>query len=352
MKISIPILALIFVATLLSTAASLAGGLIMYYEGLKSLHDTVVETSKSEVDGLRQQLETPVNAAIQGFETILYATYSPVFINDFNSSRWVDVIRQQMFSTVRTFPDELSLGIIGAPRDPFSPSALYTAVWSEPLLNGGRSYVMTSYGEHQKATFTVSNATATTRPVISVPVHMNLLDPSDGNIGAGIGSFDGGPYVGLLGEWDMERDGGWPDPTWKARTDAGTRVLADKWREPAVWVTSDGSVSAYTGYAALFRPPPPPHPWSAYRMIVCQVELWYTMWQRRVDAFSAGKPDDGGGIRPQDGDGVRDDDGRPACEPGVLCERAVRRGLLPHGDREHVARDPGGVPHARDEAVL
>ena len=180
-RVSVPILVLICVATLLSTAASLAGGLIMYYEGLKSLHDTVVETSKSELDSLRQQLTLPVVSAIDNFEALLYATYAPVFINDNNSSKWVDVVHQQMFSAVRTFRDEMSLGLVVAPREPYSPSALYTALWSEPLKDGSRAYVSASYDESRKEAFSVNNGSVRSPPSLSVPVRMNLLSAENGS---------------------------------------------------------------------------------------------------------------------------------------------------------------------------
>ena len=289
-RISIPILVLISVATLLSTAASLAGGLIMYFEGLKALRDTVVETSTSELVSLRDQLQAPVSSATQGFEALLYATYSPVLVNDSDTRKWVDVVRQHMFSTIRVFPDELSLLIVGAPRDPYSPSAFYTGVWSEPHAERRRTYVTASYAEHQNASFSVSNATATSPPLVHMPVRMHQLLGDDGSLGVDRGSFDAGVYFDVLGSWDMERDGGWPDTTWRTHNDSETRILADKWLQPTIWITSAG-VHAFTAYAALFRPPPPPHPWSAYRIIMCQVELWYAMWQRRVVAFSKGKPD-------------------------------------------------------------
>ena len=286
-----PILVLICVATLLSTAASLAGGLIMYYEGLKSLHDTVVETSKSELDSLRDHLQAPVDSAIQGFEALLYATYSPVFVNNSDTSKWVDVIRQHMFSTVRVFPDELSLVLVGAPRDPYSPSAFYTGVWSEPNNNGPRTYIHASYAEHLNDTYSVTNATATSPPLIKVPAHLWQMSGDDGSLGADTGTFDAGVYFNTLGTWDMERDGGWPDATWRTRNNSKTRILADKWMPPTIWITLGGDVHAFTAYAALFKPPPPPHPWSGYRTVMCQVELWYAMWQRRVVAFSEGKLD-------------------------------------------------------------
>ena len=291
MRISIPILVLICVATLLSTAASLAGGLIMYYEGLKALRETVVETSKSELVSLREQLQVPVDSAIHGFESLLYATYSPVLINDNNSSKWVDVIRQHMFSTVRVFPDELSLIIVGAPRDPYSPSAFYTGVWSEPNTDGTRTYIYASYAEHLNDTYSVTNATATSPPLVHMPVDMWQMSGDDGSLGAVTDTFDAGVYLNVIGAWDMERDGGWPDATWRTRNNSKTRILAYRWREPTLWVTTDGGLEVFTTYIALFRPPPPPHPWSGYRTVICQVELWNAMWQRRVEAFSSGKPD-------------------------------------------------------------
>ena len=117
------------------------------------------------------------------------------------------------------------------------------------------------------------------------------LSGDDGSEGADTGSYDSGDYFNLLGTWDMERDGGWPDATWRTRNDTKTRILADKWKEPTIWETTSGSMHVFTGYLALFKPPPPPHPWSDHRIIMCQVELWYAMWQRRVVAFSEGKLD-------------------------------------------------------------
>ena len=292
-RISIPILVLICVATLLSTAASLAGGLIMYFEGLKALRDTVVETSKSELTSLRQDLRLPVTSVIQGFESLLYATYSPVLINDNNTRKWVDVIRQQMFSTLRVIPeDDMSLAILGAPRDPYSPSVFYTGVWSERQQAGTRTFVTASYAEHQNASFSVSKATGTSPPLVHMPARIRVLSSDDGSPGPDVGGYDAGSYVNTLGTWDIDRDGGWPDATWRARNDSETRILADKWSEnPLTWESPDGLMFVFAAYLALFRPPPPPHPWSAYRIIMCQVEMQYEMWERRVVAFSKGKPD-------------------------------------------------------------
>ena len=291
MKFSVPIMFLIALATLLSTAASLAGGLIMYFEGLKALRDTVVETSKSELDGLRAELLDPVNTAIEGFENMLYATYSPDIIDNDNTSQWIDTVGQQLYAGVRSFPDELSLLIVAAPKDPYESSTFYTGVWSEPLFDGGRTFILSSYGEHLKEDHSVVEATATAPKQVSMISRMKLMSPVNGSVLEEAGTFDAGPYLTALGEWDLDRDGGLPDDTWRPRNEPGTRILGDNWREPTVWVMFDGGVKAYNAYMALFRPPPPPHPWSKYRIVMCQVEMWYEMWQRRVDAFSAGKPE-------------------------------------------------------------
>ena len=291
MKISIPILVLIFLATLLSTAASVAGGLIMYYEGLKSLHDTVVETSKSELDGLSQQMHSPVNAAVQSFEAVLFAMYSPIYINTPNTITWAKKLRQLLFSSARVHPDAVSLILTGAPRNPYSPSALYSGVWTRPLKDGTRSYTYAAYAEHQSALFSVNNATQP--PTLSVPVPTYALEPKNGSVYATTGSVDAAPYISQLGQWDRNRDGGWPDVKWVPTTKKTvySEFLAHKWQEPRVAVTSDGGIYSYATFTALFQPPPPPHPWSAFRMIVGEVELLYAMWQRRVDIFSQGKPD-------------------------------------------------------------
>ena len=135
--IAIPIKYVIAAATLVSTFSSMAGGLLMYFEGLKSLEETVAETSASEVDGIKSDLMSVVTTTTEVANQLIFYSHSKNVVHghtDADADAYTKLLHAQQYAVVRGSGDDLaSVGIAVVQHDQFDPNNQYTNVFRAPL---------------------------------------------------------------------------------------------------------------------------------------------------------------------------------------------------------------------------
>eukprot|EP01061_Rhynchopus_euleeides_P010879 TRINITY_DN2044_c0_g1_i13.p1 TRINITY_DN2044_c0_g1~~TRINITY_DN2044_c0_g1_i13.p1 ORF type:complete len:723 (+),score=232.91 TRINITY_DN2044_c0_g1_i13:289-2169(+) len=68
-------------------------------------------------------------------------------------------------------------------------------------------------------------------------------------------------------------------------------AVAERWREGMLWYSETGRyVYAYGSLDVVYRPPPPPHPWSRYRAIVKYSQFLYSSWRVPLQAYALRAP--------------------------------------------------------------
>ena len=283
-----PILCVFAVATLVSTCASMGGGLVMYFESLASLEATVETTSKSEVEGLENTLKRLLVLTTYTADSVRAFHYN----NEVVSSHDPRVVSNQ--TRAFTFSNTKSMHLGGAgyvlvPYDIADGSGVYSFVWKEPLKEKGKFHYV--HGEHHKYLnhtegleyFPVNHSADPPVPT-RMMVHTNLLDEGTGEVDEWVYDWNGVSYLTEMLPRDYDPRDGVPPPGW----DAGlSQAVGHKWRPPAAWRSADGSVFTFSGYDSVHVPPPAPHPWSKYRAVLVASTLMYLPWQVDLDDYKA-----------------------------------------------------------------
>ena len=285
-----PVLAVIAFATWVSTAASMGGGLVMYFESLKSLEDTVRETSSSELASLEKHLHDIITRPPTATEATRYFTYNEDTITTDDPLLWAGKMRPFYFSLVK------SLGIYSAviclvPHNITDGTAFYNIVWANLLRDGRRDYI---YGEYHNQLaphedyFTV-NTTAQPPYPTEMLISTHHLHNVTGKVRDFVFAWNGVSYlVDLLGPDYDPRDGLPPSGGW----DTGDGLaVAHRWRPPNAWTSLDGTSHAFAGYDSVHVPPPAPHPWSKYRAVIISAHVLYVMWEKPMAEYKKEHPD-------------------------------------------------------------
>ena len=283
-----PILCVFAVATLVSTCASMGGGLVMYFESLASLEATVETTSKSEMEGLENTLKTLLVLTTYTADSVRAFHYN----NEVVSSHDPRVVSNQTraFSFSNTKSMHLGgAGYVLVPYDIADGSGVYSLVWNEPLREKGKFHYM--HGEHHKYLnhtegleyFPVNHSADPPVPT-RMMIHTDLLDEGTGEVDEWVYDWDGVNYLTDMLPHDYDPRDGVPPPGW----DAGlAEAVGHRWRPPRAWRSVDGSVYTYSGYDSVHVPPPAPHPWSKYRAVLIVGLHMFLPWQADLDDYKA-----------------------------------------------------------------
>ena len=289
-QFNVPILVVILTATLLSTSSSMAGGLILYFQGLEALEDSVADTSLGEVTSLRDKLLAQLKLVEDSTQTLKKFVYSSERIHDNNPEEWASIIRSLAYAQVSgsdvLYDSTMSL----ATYDTTNSSAFYAGVWGDVLKNGSRELVFGAYGNHLNVTenFLVANGTVQEMLIPSYSLHSDT-----GHVNEFVYNWDGNPrYIDIIKHYDP-RNGKdnktheeflWTDPPV-----AGS--VCSRWFTPRRWYASDGNMYAYTELEAIYIPPPPPHPWSTYKSVSMLVGFLFTSFQPSFEEYKKMRPD-------------------------------------------------------------
>ena len=269
-RVHVPVLGVIVVATLLSTSASLAGGLLLYFEGLNSLEASVKETSSGELHALHESTHVLL-AQTQEFLSVAHTfLFSHERVHGTDPEGWADTTRLlwQAQLAGSAFLYHCTVHVHPQPHD--NSSAFFSRVWGD--VDDGVRIVRHARLEEDH----VARAYA--------------LDPETG-LGAAV-----------VGEWDEEASfaqypvtllnpaaGVYPDLAGSAADVAGAAV--SWWGAAVTHRRSDSHVGAHSDLVAVFAPPPAPHPWSAHRAVVLQVGFLYDAMRPAFSAYNRARPD-------------------------------------------------------------
>ena len=134
---------LILLAGMVSTAASLAGGLVLYFEGLDVIEATVKEVARADVQYLSQKSTEPFNSA----HSALSETRELLQRLRFNTrAEFIDWIRNRVIWT--TFHNKLlieSSGIRGFTKNRTAGDQVYETVWHERRITGEYDWLHATY---------------------------------------------------------------------------------------------------------------------------------------------------------------------------------------------------------------
>ena len=276
------IIVLLVCATVFSTVVSLSGGLIMYLESISSLEDTVRETSAAEVCGLVNGLRGVIRQSRSFTEETRGVLYGKTLAADSTKTAWSDRILELLFGFIKgSHGARYSAGVVLLPHNGTDGSVFYTSVWADPLLNGGREFLSGVYSNDypQESYFPVEDG-----EIENMSIHTNWLDEETGE-GRFAYLWDAKSYVtDFLYDWGPGDEGLPP-----AGIDGVNRwfkpergASAAKWRPPRYWFSSDKTAYTYTGYDAVYAPPPPPHPWSGYKAVLIISQFLYATWDEVI----------------------------------------------------------------------
>ena len=293
-NVSVPITLVIFFAMFVSTGASMAGGLVMYFESLKSLEATVEETSLSELDGIAGNVKTALRLITSTAEQQKKLFYNLEFLNSDDPSVWANLSRFVSFAQITgTDQGQYSAGFVLIPYDLDTGNPFYSCIWNDPFADGSVEFVHAFSKNHINKTKYIdlsADGTESTRWTIDT----ELLDGEHGNITSFAYSWSAASYLQdtLIGSYDPRNGGIVDTPTkeWEKLDGKGTEATS-RWRQPSAWWAADGNAYTFSSFDAIYLPPPPPHPWSSYRAVLMLSQYKYSYWEKGIMEYAKGHLD-------------------------------------------------------------
>ena len=290
----VPIMSMIMVATLFSTASSMAGGLVLYFQGLSSLEASVKETSAGEVASLRDNVVAVLDKTSEVTGAMKKMTYSLERINTNNSEEWANLTRSLWYSLVSASPILYTCGVVLVPFDKHDGSVFYSTVWGDPRRDGTQDYMAAHYAQYLNQTeYFPKNAT--TGEMLHTWVPAWSLFGSTGYINQYRYMWDAQSYFDTTSDWNPKADPSVPatltssDYDWDEDRRAPGAV-GSRWWRPGKWYSSD-TLYTYTEMDSVYIPPPAPHPWSRYRAVVFAVAFLYSSWVPPFVEYKRSRPD-------------------------------------------------------------
>ena len=291
----VPIMSMIMVATLFSTASSMAGGLVLYFQGLSSLEASVRETSEGEVASLRDNVVAVLDKTSEVTGAMKKMTYSLERINTNNSEEWVNLTRSLWYSLVSASPIMYSCGVSLVPFDRNDGTGLYSGVWGDLRRDGTQEYVHGHYAPYLNQTeYFPKNAT--TGELLQMWIPTWSLFESTGYINQFLYMWDGSwSYLDQLSDWNPKADPSVPATLTSGLYDwdedrRAPGAVGSRWWRPGKWYSSD-FLYTFTEMESIYIPPPAPHPWSRYRAVAFSVGFLYQSWVAPFVEYKRSRPD-------------------------------------------------------------
>ena len=276
-KFHVSVCSVILVASLLSTVASIAGGLIMYLQGVEALEDSVRETSAGELSFLKDKVRGKLTKVEEAADTLKRIVYSKERVSTGNVSEWSSLVRSITFAQVSSQAELYDSTVQLETFNQNDSSGFYAGVWGDVLRNGSQELVFGVYGDHlPEKMFTVTNGTG----VMTVPSY---------KIGRDTGELQEFVY-----DWELTGRGmgvpGVSNEHYVWGTPPGDAIAA-RWWKPRRWYASDQNLYSYAEFQAFFVPPPPPHPWHGYKHMSVWVGFLFKSFQPPFDTYRLEHPD-------------------------------------------------------------
>ena len=274
----------------------------MYFESVAALEKTIEEVSGAECSGIQLELLK----SIEETESIVYKThkflYTPVIksqgpivadengflnVSKSDSTDWVEMLRRYKFGTIRRSNYLYSIGVVLVPHVRTDSAGIYTNVWYDLTARQEREFVWGRSGNMIEG----SNNTHLTL------ARTDKLDEESGEITGFAYNFPAiGRFIDYEKNWSPNGSNEVDFSTWPA--DYAPRGWSQgtydsqiqRWRQPLPWYASDNNPYVYSSYDVVFAPPPPPHPWSAYKYIYISGFFIFTSWEEAVAQYGQDHP--------------------------------------------------------------
>ena len=278
--IRLSIAGLIAATTITSTLASLSGGLILYFQSLESLRESVSETSLKDVEGLKAAILPAIHEAEyvqQKMKTFFEYEEIVTTKNDGGNlnPNWVNIskdtydawevqTRWWTFAAVNASKSLEDSGLILLPHDVNDPSFFYHHHWYDLKADGSREYVHATMGYNGSTTIKVRQVDSSTGYHTGEILYESGLQA----------------YKKVIEEF--------PNLTGWSKFSSASRHGFYRFREPLPWYASDNNPYVYMAAEAMFVPPPPPHPWSQYRAVIYQGMFVFDNWEAIISNHHVG----------------------------------------------------------------
>eukprot|EP01061_Rhynchopus_euleeides_P010878 TRINITY_DN2044_c0_g1_i11.p1 TRINITY_DN2044_c0_g1~~TRINITY_DN2044_c0_g1_i11.p1 ORF type:complete len:797 (+),score=248.94 TRINITY_DN2044_c0_g1_i11:38-2392(+) len=286
----IPVLLLICSGALISVCGSVASGLIMYFQSLSSLEKTVAQTSASDLQGLKSEILDVMqmvrkNADVNFLSSLELAKN----VSDVRGYEKAQVGKG--LAAAKTIPGLSADGLLlfshvdpdGMMRD---PRPLVSVQWLDPLHDG--DFELYTWMSRYEPLPAIPGATTSPGPQDLYHVDPVSLKKKWFSI-----SETGSGHSQLLLDW-VPGEPNLPSGFHAVKASpAGTPspALAERWREGMLWYSeTERYVYAFESLDIVYRPPPPPHPWSRYRAIVKYSQFLYSSWRVPLQAYALRAP--------------------------------------------------------------
>ena len=266
--IKLPFSCILFTVMMVSTFASVFGAVIIYLQSLESLKATVDEISKSETlilsDRISLSFSNPIKY-IEGMKKFLYhshaATTSKSASELLKHARWVDLLAITGISNVQ------ESGVVLLPQEYPSPDIMYSHSWHEISNESGiptREFIYAHYE------YGMDYSEGGIDGEVIINASISSLNSETGHIDnrSHYDSFNIKAYGEQTKTW-KQFEYGKPIHAWNTVPTIAYKNR-ERWRQPQIWFSSDGSPYQFTSFETVHEPPAHPHPWSNYTAVMLQ----------------------------------------------------------------------------------
>ena len=266
---------------LVSTTSSLAGGLIIYFQGIESLEDALNSTSQSEVRGLRDGLRAIEDSMIDHTTVDKQFFFSPTQIKGNDTGEWARSMLGLMFTQTNASQTIYMVAIALQPYGPLNvenSSAMYICVWLDVFRNGSKEMVGALGGPFERPTMIDGG----------VQAHTYQMDLQTGLPGKKLyvwgyrmagHAADGITYTMDPRNDVIDAENGY------TRATVLPDAHAEKFAGPRLWHSPElDHLYGYHNLDGIFEPPPAPHPWHVYKAVRVSVGYLTTAYDKVLSA--------------------------------------------------------------------
>eukprot|EP01063_Lacrimia_lanifica_P003866 TRINITY_DN12133_c0_g2_i1.p1 TRINITY_DN12133_c0_g2~~TRINITY_DN12133_c0_g2_i1.p1 ORF type:complete len:1177 (+),score=301.67 TRINITY_DN12133_c0_g2_i1:74-3604(+) len=286
---TVPVILVLLVAMFVSSAASIAGGMVMYFESIDALTQTIDDLSYAELSTVAEKIRRESERPYEDMQSLMHLFYNPNVIYGADEAQWADVVRYHTMARLKANPHIYTLGVVLIPHDDSVDEAVYMVQWAEYSTHGNGARVFTMglrHGPMNKNQSVTAAANATGYEMMVPAFNLSVDDASF--LGGPLYSFDAGFYFDLIPADNATALSGLnPLPHVEAVDAERLPAFGRKHRNLQSWGSEEVKTYLYSGWDTLHPPPPPPHPWSKYKAVDGVGLYLYTPWQRVVKEYAA-----------------------------------------------------------------
>eukprot|EP01061_Rhynchopus_euleeides_P010885 TRINITY_DN2044_c0_g1_i8.p1 TRINITY_DN2044_c0_g1~~TRINITY_DN2044_c0_g1_i8.p1 ORF type:complete len:788 (+),score=236.86 TRINITY_DN2044_c0_g1_i8:91-2454(+) len=284
----IPVLSLICSGAIVSVGVSLSSGLIMYFESISSLDRTLSQTSASDMEGLKHGI-LDIMDMTRFVGKVNFLSSFELGYNETDVRLHARVQEDKGVAAISAISNMAGDGLVllshpDADGYMRSPEVVVSLQCAHPLQNGGRELFSVSGAGAMPA---VPSATGPRLPLDLYRVDNLTLQKER------YGTLDVSYHAELLRDWvpgDRDLPSGF-DAVEASPAGTPAPAVAERWREGMLRTSkTSGFVYAYGSWDVVYRPPPPPHPWSKYRAIVKYSQFFYSAWREPLQEYALRAP--------------------------------------------------------------